>query len=79
MLYLDYSRNPGEWIPNRYGGNENLDAISFLSDTNTRIGERYPGALTIAEESTAWPRVSRPVSAVDTRIAHASRHRRLPG
>ncbi|MFU0504415.1 1,4-alpha-glucan branching protein GlgB [Pseudaminobacter sp. NGMCC 1.201702] len=61
MLYLDYSRNPGEWIPNRYGGNENLDAISFLSDTNSRIGEHYPGALTIAEESTAWPRVSRPV------------------
>ncbi|HEV7414919.1 MAG TPA: 1,4-alpha-glucan branching protein GlgB [Tianweitania sediminis] len=61
MLYLDYSRNPGEWIPNRYGGRENLDAVAFLQQTNQRIDERFPGAITIAEESTAWPNVSRPV------------------
>lgn len=61
MLYLDYSRKPGAWIPNRYGGNQNLDAIDFLRQTNSRIAERHPGALTIAEESTAFPGVSRPV------------------
>ncbi|WP_370874448.1 1,4-alpha-glucan branching protein GlgB [Amorphus orientalis] len=61
MLYLDYSREDGEWLPNRYGGNENLDAIAFLKEMNTRIYERVPGAQTMAEESTAWPGVSRPV------------------
>ena len=61
MLYLDYSREPGEWIPNRYGGNHNLDAMEFLRQTNSRIDERHAGALTIAEESTAFPGVSRPV------------------
>ena len=61
MLYLDYSRKPGEWIPNRYGGNGNLDAIAFLRDTNARVRELYPTAATIAEESTAWPGVSRPL------------------
>ena len=61
MLYLDYSREPGEWVPNRYGGRENLDAIAFLRGTNEQAA-RVPGAATVAEESTAWPGVSRPVS-----------------
>ncbi len=61
MLYLDYSRKPGEWVPNKHGGNENLDAIAFLKETNTRAYELYPGTQTIAEESTAWPKVSRPI------------------
>ena len=60
MLYLDYSRKEGEWVPNRHGGRENLDAIEFLRELNVIVHERYPGALTIAEESTAWPMVSRP-------------------
>lgn len=61
MLYLDYSRKPGEWIPNRSGGRENLDAVSFLKDLNIRAHGLFPGAFVIAEESTAWPAVSRPV------------------
>ena len=61
MLYLDYSRNPGQWIPNIYGGRENLDAIHFLKQFNEVCYERFPGIMTIAEESTAWPGVSRPV------------------
>ena len=60
MLYLDYSRQPGDWIPNRYGGNENLDAIAFLRRLNELVYGRQPGAFTVAEESTAWPMVSRP-------------------
>lgn len=60
MLYLDYSRKPGEWLPNKFGGRENLDAIDFLRDLNIMVHEEFPGALTIAEESTAWPAVSRP-------------------
>jgi 1,4-alpha-glucan branching enzyme len=61
MLYLDYSREPGEWIPNIYGGNENLEAIAFLKELNTRLFGDQPGATSMAEESTAWPGVSRPV------------------
>ncbi len=61
MLYLDYSREPGDWIPNRYGGRENLEAIDFLKRFNELVHEKAPGAVTIAEESTAWPGVSRPV------------------
>jgi 1,4-alpha-glucan branching enzyme len=60
MLYLDYSRKPGEWIPNRYGGNENLEAIDLLRTFNTEVFAAFPGVQTIAEESTAWPMVSRP-------------------
>ncbi len=60
MLYLDYSRSEGEWIPNEYGGRENLSAIHFLRTTNENIYKEYPGVQTIAEESTAWPMVSRP-------------------
>ena len=61
MLYLDYSRQPGEWIPNRFGGRENLEAIGFLKHMNEVLHTQHPGALTIAEESTSWPAVSRPV------------------
>jgi 1,4-alpha-glucan branching enzyme len=60
MLYLDYSRRPGQWIPNVYGGRENLDAIYFLKRFNEVCYERFPGIMTIAEESTDWPGVSRP-------------------
>lgn len=60
MLYLDYSRDSGQWIPNQYGGRENLEAISFLKDFNVTMHSEFPGVLTIAEESTAWPGVSRP-------------------
>ena len=61
MLYLDYSRKAGEWTPNIHGGRENLEAISFLREMNQMVHGKFPGALTIAEESTAWPMVSRPV------------------
>jgi 1,4-alpha-glucan branching enzyme len=61
MLYQDYSRQPGEWVPNVHGGNENLEAIAFLKRANEAVHARYPGVVMIAEESTAWPAVSRPV------------------
>ncbi len=60
MLYLDYSRQEGEWMPNKYGGRENLEAISFLRRLNEEVYKHYPDVQTIAEESTAWPMVSRP-------------------
>ena len=62
MLYLDYSRKAGEWVPNEHGGRENLAAISFFQHLTTVIGEEHPTAMTIAEESTSWPRVTRPPS-----------------
>ncbi len=62
MLYLDYSREPGEWVPNVHGGNENLEAVTFLQRTNELVFGQHPGATTAAEESTAWPMVSRPTS-----------------
>ncbi len=61
MLYLDYSRQPGEWIPNEYGGRENLEAIAFLRRLNETIFAEYPDTQTVAEESTSWPMVSRPL------------------
>ncbi len=61
MLYLDYSRKDGEWTPNRYGGRENLEAISFLQEVNATCYKRVPGIAMVAEESTSWPGVSRPV------------------
>ena len=61
MLYLDYSRGPGQWTPNALGGRENLDAVSFLREVNATCYKRVPGIMMIAEESTAWPGVTRPV------------------
>ncbi|MCO6184976.1 1,4-alpha-glucan branching protein GlgB [Rhizobium sp. L1K21] len=61
MLYLDYSRKEGEWIPNEYGGRENLEAVRFLQTMNKQVYGTHPGVMTIAEESTSWPKVSQPV------------------
>jgi 1,4-alpha-glucan branching enzyme len=60
MLYLDYSREAGQWVPNEFGGNEDLDAVSFLKEVNELVHAREPGVISAAEESTAWPGVSRP-------------------
>lgn len=62
MLYLDYSRKAGEWVPNEYGGRENLEAVSLIRRVNERVHAEYPDVITFAEESTAWPQVSRPTS-----------------
>ncbi len=63
MLYLDYARNDGEWVPNEYGGHEHLEAVRFLQELNATVYKRVPGIVTIAEESTSWPGVTAPTSA----------------
>ena len=81
MLYLDYSRKPGDWLPNRFGGRENLEAIEFLRELNVMVHEEFPGALTLAEESTAWPMVSRPTYLGGLGFSHEMEHgldERLP-
>ena len=70
MLYLDYSRDAGGWVPNEFGGRENLDAIRFLRETNAVVGEEFPDVLMIAEESTAWPGVTAPTSAGGLGFSH---------
>lgn len=62
MLYLDYARQEGEWSPNKYGGHENLEAVQFLQEMNATVYKRVPGIVTVAEESTSWPGVTRPTS-----------------
>ena len=82
MLYLDYSRKEGEWIPNEHGGRENLDAIRFMRDLNESVYTKFPDVQTIAEESTAWPMVTRPVYTGGTGFWHEMEHgldARYPG
>ncbi len=62
MLYLDYGRAEGQWVPNRYGGREDLEAVEFIKLLNSTLGEEHPGCFTVAEESTSWPRVTGPVA-----------------
>ena len=86
MLYRDYSRNAGEWVPNKYGGRENLESVAFLQELSRAVADRTPGALLIAEESTAWPGVTRAVDEGGSRFhlqvehgldaRHAALHRR---
>ena len=84
MLYLDYSRQAGEWVPNRYGGRENLEAIAFIRGFNETVYQGYPAVQTIAEESTSWPMVSRPDvsrrSRLRSEVGHGldARHSGLP-
>ncbi len=61
MLYLDYGRQGGEWIPNKYGGNGNLEAIEFIKEFNSAVKKEFPTVMMIAEESTAWPKISQPI------------------
>ena len=70
MLYLDYSREPGEWTPNEHGGREHLEAIALLRETNTVVGEEFPDVVMIAEESTAWPGVTHPVDSGGLGFSH---------
>ncbi len=70
MLYLDYSREEGQWAPNEFGGRENLEALAFLRETTTVVGDEFPDALMIAEESTAWPGVTAPTSAGGLGFSH---------
>ena len=70
MLYLDYSRPAGQWAPNEFGGRENLEALAFLRETTTVVGDEFPDALMIAEESTAWPGVTAPTSAGGLGFSH---------
>ena len=70
MLYLDYSRPEGTWVPNRFGGRENLEAIAFIKEVNAEVQARHPGALMIAEESTAWPGVSAPLESGGLGFTH---------
>lgn len=70
MIYLDYSRGPGGWVPNEHGGREDLDAIGFIRELNSTVAEEEPGALVIAEESTSWPGVTAPVESEGLGFSH---------
>src|SRR5690606_22935966 len=87
MLYLDYSRAPGQWAPNRYGGREHLGAISFLQEVNATVYKHHPGVLMVAEESATWPGVAHRRRRAGIRVEvehgldarHARLHRPRPG